>query len=402
MKTKLRLSILSMLIAFAHVSISAADFEVDDFEYDVISFDEMTCAIVGYNTNEPVNLVIPETVVYNGRTFTVTRIDYRAFDKCFLLISVTIPNSVIRIGQYAFSRCTSLKSINIPNSVIEISEYAFSGCTSLASITIPNSVTIIGDHAFDGCSSLTSVTIPGSITSISEYAFRDCLALKSISIQNGVASIESYAFCDCDALTSVTIPNSVTSIKPNAFCDCDALDIVTIPKSVVMYKHSFYGTYPKYVIVGSTAAFNVLRSTYTVEITLLDDFDEDNNNILDYDGDSGSSESLYFQNCWSLERIISLTPTPPTMWYSYPFSNQQIMNLEVLVPTSALPLYQQAEGWKDLWNLKGGAETATGIENVTVPSKGKKSCIYNINGMKVEHTVPGEIYIKDGKKFIAR
>lgn len=78
------------------------------------------------------------------------------------------------------------------------------------------------------------------------------------------------------------------------------------------------------------------------------------------------------------------------------------MELEVLVPTSALPLYQQAPGWKDLWNLKGGAETATGIENVTVPSKEKKSCIYNINGMKVEHTVPGEIYIKDGKKFIAR
>lgn len=52
------------------------------------------------------------------------------------------------------------------------------------------------------------------------------------------------------------------------------------------------------------------------------------------------------------------------------------MNLEVLVLTSALPLYQQAEGWKDLWNLKGGAETVTGIENVTVPSKDKKSCIY--------------------------
>ncbi len=78
------------------------------------------------------------------------------------------------------------------------------------------------------------------------------------------------------------------------------------------------------------------------------------------------------------------------------------MNLEVLVPTSALPLYQQTESWKDLWNLKGGAETVTGIEHITVPSKEKKSCIYNINGMKVEHTVSGEIYIKDGKKFIAR
>lgn len=82
MKTRLRLYIGSMLMAFVCISASAADFEVDDFEYNVISFDEMTCAIVGYNTNEPVNLVIPETVVYNGRTFTVTRIDYRAFNEC--------------------------------------------------------------------------------------------------------------------------------------------------------------------------------------------------------------------------------------------------------------------------------------------------------------------------------
>ena len=42
------------------------------------------------------------------------------------------------------------------------------------------------------------------------------------------------------------------------------------------------------------------------------------------------------------------------------------MDLEVIVPTSALPLYQQAEGRKDLWNLKGGAENTTGIEGVTV------------------------------------
>jgi hypothetical protein len=136
--------------------------------------------------------------------------------------------------------------------------------------------------------------------------------------------------------------------------------------------------------IGSAFILNYIDISNLVGMTLLDDFIGDSPNFISFP---------------KLEKIISLTSAPPA---SPSFSNSQIMNLEVLVPTSALPLYQQAPGWKDLWNLKGGAETTTDIENVVVSDKENKSLIYNINGMKVEHIVPGEIYIKDGKKFIAR
>ena len=189
----------------------------------------------------------------------------RAFEDCFGLTSVSIPNSVTEIGRYAFGGCNGLTSVTIPNSVTSIGQGAFYGCSGLASVTIGNSVTSIGKCAFYGCSGLTSVTIPNSVTSIRQGAFGSCSGLTSIKVESGnsiydsrencnaiietatntlisgckktiipnsVTSISWYAFYECSGLTSVTIPNSVTSIGDGAFEHCTGLTSVTIPNSV--------------------------------------------------------------------------------------------------------------------------------------------------------------------------
>lgn len=204
----------------------AYDVEVNGIYYNLnteAKTAEVTNPYGGYYSG---SVVIPESIQFRGIEHPVTSIGRSAFERCYHLTSVIIPNSVTIIDGYAFMSCTGLTSVTIPNSVTKIGFMAFSGCHGLTSVTIGNSVTEIGSNAFDGCSGLTSLTIPNSVTSIGYYAFYNCSGLTSVTIPNSVTSIGNYAFEYCFGLTSVTIGNSVTSIGNRTFASCQNLEKV--------------------------------------------------------------------------------------------------------------------------------------------------------------------------------
>ena len=146
--------LLTMALLLCSISASGHDFEVDGIYYNITSSEDLTVEVT-YNgktfSDYAGDMTIPESVAYNGNTYSVTSIEEYAFSGCTGLTSITIPNSVTSIGDYAFYSCTGLTSITIPNSVTSIGNYAFHGCTGLTSITIPNSVTSIGYYAFYRC-----------------------------------------------------------------------------------------------------------------------------------------------------------------------------------------------------------------------------------------------------------
>ena len=246
--TKLWLVTIATLLCNITVT-AATEFTVNGIEYTIASIDG-TCSVSGYN-GFGTDVVIPSSVDYRNRTFSVTSIGYEAFSNCSSLTSITIPESVTSIGSNAFEGCrikrvtfncasveswfskmTTLTTVVLGGSVTSIGNEAFSGCSSLTSINIPESVTSIGISAFEGCSSLTSITIPEGVTSIGGSAFYNCSSLTSITIPEGMTSIGDWAFSYCTSLTSITIPEGVTSIGIYAFNYCSSLTSITIPESV--------------------------------------------------------------------------------------------------------------------------------------------------------------------------
>ena len=102
-------------------------------------------------------IVIPSSVTYMNKAYTVSRIYYAAFCACSSLNAVTIPQSVITIGADAFKSCTSLGVVNLTKGLKKIESGAFQYCSRLNYIILPEGLTDIGTKSFSGCSSLTSI-----------------------------------------------------------------------------------------------------------------------------------------------------------------------------------------------------------------------------------------------------
>ncbi len=260
----------------------------------VIQNDEVI--ITEYLGNDS-NVIIPNTIELNNKTYKITALGEYLFLNCTSLKKVTIPNNVTKIGSSAFRGCTSLEKITlqfvggskdsntylgyifgapsyrdnskyVPSSLKEvvvlegctsIEANAFRDCTSLTSITIPSSVTTIKNHAFFGCTSLKNVYYEGTIedwcniefdSSPMYYAKHFYMLssnnvyeeVTSLEIPNTVTNIGDYQFDGFNNVTSITISSSVTTIGDYAFYGCNSLTSITIPSSVTTIgKYAFSG-----------------------------------------------------------------------------------------------------------------------------------------------------------------
>ena len=248
MKKYVRYLLVLLMCGFLTEVKAQTTFQVDGINYYLDGSEARVSDNQYYSGSK---IIIPNSVLYDGKNYPVTSIADRAFYSNWSLIEVTIPNSVTTIGDYAFASCSGLKTVTIPNSVTTIGDYVFASCTGLTEVTIPNAVTSIGINAFYGCTGLTEVTIPNSVTTIGERAFYRCTGLQTViwnarnaEYYNGLSYDSPFSNCDrltdfvfgeevehipaylCRELTllnTIVIPNSVTSIGISAFDGCSGL-----------------------------------------------------------------------------------------------------------------------------------------------------------------------------------
>ena len=170
-----------MLVLMASTTMQAFDALIDGFYFNLSDDEAEVTSRRPSSRDYSGDVVIPESVFHDGKTYIVTSIGERAFESCTNMTSISIPETVNTIGDGAFGKCSGLTSITIPQSVTSIGKSAFKGCTGLTSITIPDGVTTIKEYTFDFCDGLTSVALGCGVTSIERSSFGSCYNLTSLT-----------------------------------------------------------------------------------------------------------------------------------------------------------------------------------------------------------------------------
>lgn len=234
----------------------------------------------------------------------VTYVGANAFSNYTKLEEVIFEgNSVKKIEFRAFDKCYSLKNITLPEGLEEIN--GFADCWALQSMEIPATVTKIGTGAFRN-DSFAEMTIPGNVEEISSQAFQNCQWLKELSLSEGIVKIGSEAFTGCHALTEVNLPSTFDGTGQNQFKECSGI---------------------RKVIVADGAASVSPRMFFGCK----------NLREVVFSGEIGKLEVSAFRECPNLKTVIFNSEKPPVC-KSYVFLNSPVEN--VYVPAGAENAYR--------------------------------------------------------------
>ena len=175
-------------------------------------------------------LVIPETVTYDGVTYPVKVIFTNAFRNCTGLTSVIIGDSVTTIFDYAFYGCSNLSSVTFGKSVTEIRSWVFKNCSSLAQFNIPGKINFIGSDTFQNTAWYDNQPDGLIYKDNVLFGYKGEQPEGHLDISNGTKVVAGDAFHDC-LLTSVSFPKTIISIGSGAFLQTDIKSLV-LPNSL--------------------------------------------------------------------------------------------------------------------------------------------------------------------------
>lgn len=207
-----------------------ADFLVGKYLYSVLEDGQTVSVSNGAGDELTGDIVVPSTVDYHGKTYTVTEVKGSGFSGANIT-SVTLPQTLKKIGSNAFMFSSTLESASLGGAT-ELGERCFVYCSNLKSVTMSDGVEVLPNNIFESCGKLEVVTMSKSLKAIGEAAFRDCPCLRDIELPSGLMEIGEKAFYGCKSLVSIAIPEGVKSIEANTFRDCTGLSEITIPSTV--------------------------------------------------------------------------------------------------------------------------------------------------------------------------
>ena len=391
---KLLLATIGLLCS---LSISAYDFEVDGYRYNILSVADLTVEVVGtpigrIETNKVLGIktteeiTLPSNVQYSNKSFRVTKIGKSALENADVK-SVIVPEGIETIGERVFYLCENLESITIPSTLSSVEGMAFGNCSKIKKVyisdlaswcnisfnsywgydnsnplvrandlylnnelieecVIPETVTEIKGGVFAGAS-FHSLSIPNTVTTIGKSAFGGS-GILYLELPTSIKKIPDEAFGYCVKLQTVVLPNSITEIGQRTFQNCTSLKAVYLP-----------------------------------------------NNL------SGIGKRA-FANCNAIEDVYCSRTYPPQM-NDDSFGNMTYLNATLHVPQGKGELYGSADGWKNFLTILEDYSSA--VEEIH-SNRNTPTAIISLGGYVIENPQNGISIIRysDGttKKVIIK
>ena len=305
-------SLTLLFLLFIAIVTKADDFEVDGIGYTVLSLEDMTVSV---SSTTAVNAVIPNTVTYKERTFTVTAID-NLFDSKCKSTTLTINSLVKEVSGITFY------GSGLQNIFVDDKNPYF---TAVDGILYDKEVTRL--ISFPQKKYLQEYTMPNTVKSVDEYCMGANHYLATVIFSDAIETLPQYVFYGCSYSNKnkckLHLPNKLTTLVKYSLSDIPVYEI-EFPENLSQIEDGALRTYNLEKVSFPNSATPNLCIT-------------------------GSSNGFLY-DCSKLKDVY-ITDESPAILNDNAFKEGQYMSVTVHVPSSSLDLYKSTEGWKNFWTI---------------------------------------------------
>ncbi len=281
------------------------------------------------------SLVLPDTVSFNGTSYTVRAVGSYTFSCCGIT-SLVMPNTIDSIASNAFHNCSNLSNITYSNTLKYIGENALRGCR-LDSVVLPSSLRVIGVAALTS-SNITSITLNDSLEVLSNWS----LSVNPFTSLYIPASVrELHTACWYNSLSTIVVDPDNPYYDSRNNCNAvlntmgevlQACNRTVLPEgTTLLYGDAFRGCRYGTFVVPNTVTDMAFHECHIGKLVI-------------------SSPTIKLSTTFlTVDTIQFLTDTPPVSINNY---DGDFLTTPIIVPCNSLAAYQAHPVWGRFSNIQ--------------------------------------------------
>ena len=337
------------------------------------------------------DFVVPNTIVRDRATFTVTGIGKGAFDENTNLTSITLNEDLETIGDDAF-QYSSIPALHLPAKVQSVGHDFHYKATSLAEITVDennpylcaeNSLLMSKDKkivwGYPVANPATELILPEEVEVVKSDAVNRSKNLLTIVINDNCKTIEKEAFDNCTSCTSLTMGKGVEYIGEQAFRSFRGLTELTLPDNLIeIGRHGF----------GWCQNLKSIKFNEKLEkIGNIAFYHNDALEVVELPASVTYIDAYAFNTCDAITEFRCYATVPPEVITDLWEPQNHYINIPLQVPAGSEEAYANAPIWQKFTTIE--TLPTTGIDAVETAGDATVVGIYTIDGKRLNEMRSG-------------